>query len=393
MKTHVLLVLFLLAGLAAAAPVATVQNVTQDAATGNVTVGYTLAGEDAIITFDVLTNGVPVSAGALAYADGDVYRLVATGSRSFVWNAVTSGIGAEFPSSALTVRVNAISPNDPPDWMAVELSVANTVFYYPSRECVPDGITNDVYKTERLLLHRLHAAGNTWEMGVAGNDRNPLHKVTMTNDFYIGVYEVTCAQFGRMQDSLWTRNTWPSHLSNYADSRMFPVTTNVSYTLIRGTSSWPSGGHAVSADSVIGKLRGRTGIMFDLPTEAQWEFACRAGTTTAHYGTWEDISWNSGNSGNHPHAVGTKLPNAYDLYDMEGNAWEWVLDWFMSPLGSDPVVDPVGPQSGSKRQVRGGCYNRGSDVSGSYYRISGGLSADATEAYGFRLTAPAGYVW
>ena len=106
MKTHVLLVLFLLAGFAAAAPVATVQNVTQDAATGNVTVRYTLAGEDAIITFDVLTNGVPVSAGALAYADGDVYRLVATGSRSFVWNAVTSGIGAEFPSSALTVRVN-----------------------------------------------------------------------------------------------------------------------------------------------------------------------------------------------------------------------------------------------------------------------------------------------
>ena len=389
MKTHVLLVLFLLAGFAAAAPVATVQNVTQDAATGNVTVRYTLAGEDAIITFDVLTNGVPVSAGALAYADGDVYRLVATGSRSFVWNAVTSGIGAEFPSSALTVRVNAISRNDPPDWMAVELSVTDTVFYYPSKECVPDGITNDVYKTERLLLKRLHAAGKRWDMGKTGNTRNPLHKVTLTNDYYIGVYEVTCAQCSRSQDMLWTGNTYPQ--KSYPDSRMFPATSFISYTFLRGASNWPADGHAVDEDSYLGKLRVRTGVQFDIPTEAEWEFACRGGSSDDHYAAFNDISWHSTNR---LFAVGTKVPNAYDLYDMEGNAWEWVLDQYQSSLGADEVVEPVGTQSGSGRQVRGGSYDRGTDVSGAYYRISGALQGSTTDnSYGFRLTAPAGYAW
>ena len=392
MKTHVLLVLFLLAGLAAAAPVATVQNVAQDAATGNVTVGYTLAGEDAIITFDVLTNGVPVSPGALAYADGDVYRLVATGSRSFVWNAVTSGIGAEFPSSALTVRVNAISRNDPPDWMAVELSVTDTVFYYPSKECVPDGISNDVYKTERLLLKRLHAAGKRWDMGKTGNARNPLHKVTLTNDYYIGVYEVTCAQCSRSLNMLWSQNSYP--FKSYPDSRMFPATSIISYTFLRGESNWPDDGHAVDADSFLGKLRARTGVQFDIPTEAEWEFACRGGASDDHYANFNDISWNSSNADGRLHAVGTKVPNAYDLYDMEGNAWEWVLDQYQSSLGADEVVEPVGTQSGSGRQLRGGSYDRGTDVSGAYYRITGALQGGYKNAsYGFRLTAPAGYAW
>lgn len=98
-----------------------------------------------------------------------------------------------------------------------------------------------------------------------------------------------------------------------------------------------------------------------LPTEAQWEYACRAGTTTSYYfgddsNDMDDYGWAYENSGGCTHKVGQKLPNAYGLYDMHGNAEEWVYDWYEKYSGDD-ATDPAGPASGTQRVLRGGVYN------------------------------------
>ena len=104
-------------------------------------------------------------------------------------------------------------------------------------------------------------------------------------------------------------------------------------------------------------LQARTQLNFDLPTEAQWEYACRAGTTTTYY--WGnsvngDYAWYSSNSGSKSHPVGTKKPNAWGLYDMSGNVREWCLDWYGSSLAYG--TDPKGSSSGSDRVTRGGSW-------------------------------------
>ncbi|MBQ3348855.1 MAG: SUMF1/EgtB/PvdO family nonheme iron enzyme [Thermoguttaceae bacterium] len=95
------------------------------------------------------------------------------------------------------------------------------------------------------------------------------------------------------------------------------------------------------------------GLPVQLPTEAQWEYACRAGTTGAYAGNLDEMAWYDSNSGSKTHPVGTKKPNAWGLYDMQGNVCEWCQDWYGDyPSGS--VTDPAGPSSGSLRVVRGG---------------------------------------
>ena len=264
-------------------------------------------------------------------------------------------------------------------YLVIDLSgganaVSYPVSYLPN---VPSGGWTDEYKTNKLVLRKIPAGSitmgcETSEVGYTGEEAAP-HEVTISQEFYIGVFEITQKQY-----ELVTGNA-PSTYKG--DAR--PV-EQVSWNDIRGNSAiynWPNSS-SVDASTFMGKLRAKTGIMtLDLPTEAKWEYACRAGTTSAFNsgknllsGEGEDAnmneigrySYNNGHNGgimdgqggyseNHT-TVGSYLPNAWGLYDMHGNVWEWCLDWYQGreSLSSAAVTDPMGPVSGSCRVPRGG---------------------------------------
>ena len=227
----------------------------------------------------------------------------------------------------------------------------------------PD-INDDRCRTEEIWLRRIDPG--TFTMGspegeIGRHINETEHQVTISKAFYIGVFEITQKQYE------YITGVNPSHF--LGDTR--PVEC-VPYEAIRGNKrgeQWPNS-NEVEEQDFLGKLRKRAGRIFDLPTEAQWEYACRAGTTTA-WNNGTDISNKkrdaeldklgrygyNGEEGEEGHVkVGSYLPNAWGLYDMHGNVSEWCLDWYKKEIGSDPATDPVGANSGGSRSVRGGDY-------------------------------------
>jgi len=236
---------------------------------------------------------------------------------------------------------------------------------------VPSGGWTDEYKTTKLVL-RLIEPGSFKMRGS--------YDVTLTKPFYCGVFEVTQRQWELVTGSN------PCSSTSYGKGNSHPV-HYVSYNMIRGSSTgsgWPASS-AVDSSSFLGKLRARAGLDFDLPTEAQWEYACRAGTTTTYsYGNSANGSymWYGSNSGSLSHEVGTKLPNPWGLYDMHGNVWEWCLDWVASSLTGG--TDPKGSSSGSHRVIRGGCWSSDANRCASSYRDNFSPSL-VNSNLGFRL--------
>ena len=168
-------------------------------------------------------------------------------------------------------------------------------------------------------------------------ENDEAHEVTLTEPFMMGVHEVTQAQYEQVM-----KNN-PSKFKG-ADHPVEMVTWHDAVEFCRKLSELP-------AEKAAGNV-------YRLPTEAQWEYACRAGTTTKFsFGDDESelgqYAWYDENSENTNHAVGGKLPNAWGLYDMHGNVWEWCQDWYGDyPSGS--VTDPSGATSSSGRVNRGG---------------------------------------
>jgi formylglycine-generating enzyme required for sulfatase activity len=181
----------------------------------------------------------------------------------------------------------------------------------------------------------------TFQMGcIMGSNQSecafteqPVHQVTLTNAFYLGRYEVTQAQW------VATMGSNPSYFRGQSDSASRPV-------------------EQVSWNSSQGYLSG-TG--FRLPTEAEWEYACRAGTQTPFYnGSTDDstlgtLAWWLSNSSSQTRPVGGKLANAFGFHDMLGNVWEWVNDWY-GDYTAEAQTNPTGPVSGSDRVHRGGSW-------------------------------------
>ncbi|MGK5091271.1 formylglycine-generating enzyme family protein [Deltaproteobacteria bacterium TL4] len=204
------------------------------------------------------------------------------------------------------------------------------------------------------------------------SDEKPPHKVTITKGFYMGQYEVTQEQWYKVMGNN------PSYYKTEqvgVDSRNHPVEQ----------VSWED------AQGFIQKLNQRDNRKsYRLCTEAEWEYAARAGTTTQwscgdNESCLGNYAWYSPNSGAKTHPVGQKSPNQWGLYDMHGNVWEWVQDWYADDYyGSSPSSDPRGPNSGSGRVVRGGGFL---NVGGSLRSVGRGINSpgDRLNDLGFRL--------
>ena len=177
----------------------------------------------------------------------------------------------------------------------------------------------------------------------SGRDRDegPQHQVTISTGFYLGRYEVTQAQ-------------WQAVMGTAPWSGRFAVELGSDYPAVY--VSWED------AQAFTGELNELAGSdLYRLPTEAEWEYACRAGSTTPwssgdDRGLLKDYAWFIDNAGvPYTHEVGRKKPNSWGLYDMHGNVWEWVQDWYAGDYyGRSPAANPQGPESGSDRVRRGG---------------------------------------
>ena len=165
-------------------------------------------------------------------------------------------------------------------------------------------------------------------------DEKPVHQVTISYSFYMGKYEVTQAQ-------------WQSVMGN-----------NPSYFKDCGGNcpveqvSWDDAQNFISKLNETGD-----GFRYRLPTEAEWEYACRAGTTGDYAGNPSDIAWYINNSGKRTHEVGQKQSNGWGLFDMHGDVWEWCQDWYHDTYNGAPADGSAWSTGDGPRVLRGGSWS------------------------------------
>jgi len=328
-RHHIVALGLVLSGsLGAAVPV--VDNVRVSSRVGQMEVLYDLSGR-AVVTMDVLTNGVSIGARNFTTVQGAVNRLVDADTDCRIrWRP-----GREWPGvdlSDVTVKLTAWATNAPPDYLVYDF-VAHTTNFYPCVEALPDGgLANDVYRTDRIVLRKIPAKGVEWVMGCFDKDVGATsdavaHMVTLTEDFYMAIYETTQAQY------VHSGSTYAKDFAyTKEDAAIHPADT-VNYWHLHG--DWPTCGRKAPSGAAA-LFRSKSGIDFDLPTEAQWEYACRAGTRTMvntghalssassdanmNAAAWSNANSSEGYTTYSSHVVGTRLPNAWGLYDMHGNA-------------------------------------------------------------------------
>ena len=393
----------------AAPPVVSSVTASQRAGTKIVDIYYNLADADnhpQTITVSLTSGSATLPAVSLS---GDVGANVLPGNnKHIVWDAGTAWPGNYAANVVASVTANDGKINMPTAlYVVVDLSGGPNATSYPvsTLTAVPSGGWTYDHKTTKLVLRKINKGAFTmgspsYELGRSSDE--VLHQVTLTQDFYTGVFPVTQRQYELIT------GTNPSNFTGYTR----PV-ESVSYDKIRGTSlgsQWPANNN-VDPLSFMGRLRAKTGLVFDLPTEAQWEYACRAGTssslnsgkeiTTTGVGSCPNMSevgryLNNGSdnkggfSGYNKHTeVGLYLSNSWGLYDMHGNVFEWCLDRNGS-FNSNPVTDPKGATTGSSRILRGGGYNSYPKDCRSAFRKSMtsssiGNSSGGDGLYGFRV--------
>lgn len=233
-------------------------------------------------------------------------------------------------------------------------------------------ITNSI----RIKMNLIPAG--TFEMGspenekIRDSDEGPIHQVTISKPFYMGICQVTQGQYEKI------------------------VGDNPS--VFKGTNlpvEWVSWDDAVAFCQKLTEMEQSSGQLrknyeYRLPTEAEWEYACRAGTTTRFYwggkiGSAKVNShiWHTKNSRSKTHPIGRKNPNAFGLHDMCGNVWEWCSDW-KGDYPEDPVTDPAGPETGEYRVLRGGSWLDNHILCRSAYRFFD-YPDSWYNSYGFRI--------
>ena len=333
--------------------------VTWDQPTDTVISTFTLVGGPAFVTADILTNGVSVGTAGLA---GDINKVLAPGPHSFTYtpqgwrHSVKNAVSVKF-----TVTEQSRANTD--DYLAVNLVDGSHVFYAKATD-VPGGVTDAKWKTTHLLLKRVAAANITTMIGKnpryetvnrsddGGNNHGAevyASPVAMTGDYYLGIYEFTAGQWEALSKGTLTGTTNPSstgkktaftsamtkHYSTHQTDWAYHPCNNLSQT---------------AAAQLMDDLTSKSGLAFALPTDEQWEYACRAGSPTAHYliNGAEPTSTTStdrakyavtfatqktyygGDKGTTTHPgyadslpVGTQSANPWGFYDLYGNLREW----------------------------------------------------------------------
>lgn len=383
MKAKMMMMLLVVAALSIAAQTFAAVTVTNVVCkqrypwNGLVDIDYEIQSDDAEAKYFVYPKGedrrlgTPIVMHTLS-GDGAI-NAVGVGVHRMIWDAKVDM--PAFHTSDFEVKLQVLSQGA--QYLVVDLSGGTNAVTYPVRySTTPPDVTTDKCRTTELWL-RLVLPG-TFMMGspeteMLRNSDEQKHLVHLTRPYYIGIFELTQKQ--------WMLISAATNAVNYAgDCR--PVDT-VSYDMIRGRNlgaKWPKSDE-VDDNSFLGIIRQKTSLKFDLPTEAQWEYACRAGTTN---------SWNSGQDGSYFYAnysensgnyelsklgrysvnrndghdsysqhtkVGLYLPNSWGIYDMHGNVREWCLDGYKSIMPKYDEMDPVGADSTEKRCLRGGHYH------------------------------------
>ena len=339
------------------------------------------------------------------------------GAHRITWDANADGVTNYTERAEFSVRIVHYSEA----YMVIDVSGGPTTNCYPvdfMNGAPANGFNTEEYKGDKIVLRRIHPGSY-----IAGSPENPLesgrnvgrnaqretqHRVALSQPFYIGIFEITQQQYQNV------KNSNPSFLQG--DNWKFRPVENVSYSDVRG-GKWPTA-PAPAEDSFVNMLLSKcksrnpsTGEYtddvtgFDLPTDFQWEYACRAGTTKAFsttnsfdntsateqeeqlkfLGRYEN-NQNDGHGESSGHTiVGSYLPNAWGLYDMHGNVWERCRDWLREDVQAlKQYRDPTGPDSADERVQRGGSWSRPVSSCRSAYR-GGNLPGTRLNELGFRI--------
>jgi formylglycine-generating enzyme required for sulfatase activity len=203
------------------------------------------------------------------------------------------------------------------------------------------------------------------------------HQVTISKDYYLGATPVTIAQYEKVTGRRGYCGLETESDMSVSDRLIYPV----------ACIPWE---HAVEFCEKLSDLPAekKEGRKYRLPTEAEWEYGCRAGSNTAYsFGATAellgDYAWFGENSGRHPRPVGEKKPNAWGLYDMHGNVWEYCSDWY-GEYTEGAVTDPTGPKEGDAHVIRGGSCNYSAAECRSAYRFER-FYCRRRRFYGFRV--------
>ena len=421
-------------------PPPTVSGVTMTQAKDRkVTIEYTLADGPAVITLDVQTNATPNAAAddpgwtsiggeAIWNAAGDVWKKVeGDTTHTITWRPDQSWPGHKITGNGARAVVTAWATNNTPDYMVVDLLGTKNVTFYPSADYLPKGlrgfslegaaVTNNIaFKTTSLVMRKIEAAGIRYQMGSScekgltkteysdNPTRERLRWVRMSDNYYIGIFEVTQKQ--------WYNVTGTAKGKFAVDGDTRPVEM-VGFSDIRGTEY----GSDPSSSSFIGMLRGKTGLDFDLPSEAQWEFAARAGHPLGYWNDGSTITKQVYNSlDNGPQDanlnalalyrqnrngvseeasasvadggtayVGSYAPSSWGLYDMHGNVGEQVLDRISDVTTTFQENESDAPLAvGATRLTKGGGWPFGPQACRASYRFA----ITSRHDVGLRLVCP-----
>ena len=307
----------------------------------------------------------------------------ANGSSRVAWEAALDG--ADFLTHNLTIKAELVyAPvvDIDADYLIIDLANGKTAaaplpVRYVKGNWGSAIFNKDLYKKTRLVMKRV-SAGAFWmgEGNVASGTKR--HRVRLTKDYLLGIFPVTFTQYNQLM-------SYNNGNYNAAEKPLCPV-NGVNYMVI------------TASDGFIAKLNARTvcrGMAvtgFNLPTEAQWEYACRAGTETLYFwgsneGDAGPYAWSNANSGSTSRAVGTRLPNPWGFYDLAGNVYEKPIDNFAAYPAYDAegeTVDPCVIIDGGLSIPRGGAGTNPTSSCASGYRASTGVSG-TYNTDGFRL--------